>query len=122
MSEKIKAVPPAETKPAEKRDWSLAGFPAFDFDSSLALANAIYSKGGGSCEIDQLAAWLDYKSVNSGTFASRLAAARYFGLIGNTKAGRLAITDRARAILAPVMPDDAVNGRADAFLAVDLFK
>jgi hypothetical protein len=88
----------------------------------LKVAEPIHTRGGGVCDIDQLAAWLGYKSTSSGTFASRLSSARYFGLIGNTKGGRVAITDRARAILAPVMQDDAINGRAEAFLSVPLYK
>jgi len=98
------------------------GYPYFDFEDSLIVARRIHELGGGSCDLDQLAAWLDYKSTSSGTFASRLASARYFGLIGPTQNGRIALTDRARAILAPVMPDDAVNGRAEAFLGVPLYK
>jgi len=123
MAEKIKAVGLPENKSTGKlKQLSGIGYPYFDFNDSLTVAELIHTQGGGACDIDQLAAWLDYKSTGSGTFASRLASARYFGLIGNTQGGRVAITERARAILTPIMPDDAVRGRADAFLAVPLYK
>jgi hypothetical protein len=69
---------------------------------------------------EQLAAWLDYASTKSGTYLTRIAAAKQFGLIESTGSG-LAITDRARTILAPVMPDDGVTAKVEAFLSVDLF-
>ena len=115
----IKAVPPP--KPAAETGKRVS-YPYSDFASSLTVAELINVRGGGVCDIDQLAAWLEYKSVTSGTFASRLAAARHFGLITNTNDGRIGITDRARSILAPVMPYDAVNAKAEAFLGVALFK
>lgn len=122
MAEKVKVLQQAAPDDKQPQKLSGIGYPYNDFNDSLKVAEIIHLKGGGSCDIDQLAAWLDYKSTSSGTFASRLSSARYFGLIGNTKSGRVGITDRARAIIAPVMPDDAVKGRADAFLGVGLYK
>jgi hypothetical protein len=94
--------------------------PYFDLEASIKVAEAIHSRGGGSCSADQLAAWLEYKSIKSGTYLTRVAAARQFGLI-ESSSGRFSVTDRGMAIIAPVMPDDAVNAKADAFLSVPLF-
>src|SRR2546425_4252245 len=117
-----KTVASEQPTSAEPKKPQSAGFPFFDFNTSLVVPQLIHSRGGGIAELDQLAAWLDYKSTGSGTFASKLASARYFGLISGTERGRVAITDRSRLILAPVMPEDAANAKAEAFLGVPLFK
>lgn len=121
MVETVKTDPAGEDQKPKSASGS-AGWPFFDFASAFEVPQLIHARGGGVAELDQLAAWLNYKSTASGTFASKLASARYFGLIGSTERGRVAITDRARLILAPVLPDDALNAKAEAFLAVPLFK
>lgn len=105
---------------AKPRAKSAIGYPYFDLESSIAVAKVIRERGGMSCEADQLAHWLDYKSTRSGTYLTRVAAAKQFGLIsGNSD--RFSVTDRALAIIAPVMPSDAARAKSDAFLAVGLF-
>ncbi len=95
--------------------------PYFDLDASIKVAEIIYNKGGGACTPDQLAAWLEYKSTRSGTFLTRVSAAnKHFGLI-DTEGDRFIVTERAKKILAPVLPNDEVEAKADAFLAVPLF-
>lgn len=96
-------------------------FPYFDLDASIEVARAIHNKGGGSASLDQLAAYLNHKG-KSGTFLTKLASARTFGLIGNTVSGVVRATDRGRAIIAPTYPGvDDRRARVDAFLAVPLF-
>jgi hypothetical protein len=109
--------PDSEKKP---RGISGTSYPYFDLDSGVKVAEAIHSQGGGSATSDQLAAWLDYASIKSGTYLTRIAAARQFGLIESVNGG-LAVTERGRTILAPVMPEDSVNAKVDAFLNVELF-
>jgi hypothetical protein len=113
---------PAASGDDQKKPRGISGtaYAYFDLDSSMEVAEAIHTQGGGAASSDQLAAWLDYKSVNSGTYLSRIASARQFGLIEPVSGG-LAITDRGRTILAPVMPDDSLNAKVDAFLSVKLF-
>lgn len=95
--------------------------PYFDLDSSLKVADLIYNKGGGACTGDQLAAWLEYASIRSGTYLTRVSAAnKHFGFI-TQEGDSFVVTDRAKKILAPVMPEDAVSARVEAFLAVPLF-
>ena len=95
--------------------------PYFDLEASIKVAEIIHNKGGGACAPDQLAAWLEYKSTRSGTYLTRVSAAnKHFGLI-DTDGDRFIVTERAQKILAPVMPNDAVEAKADAFLAVPLF-
>lgn len=102
------------------RKQSGVSYPYFDLDASIKVADVIHTKGGGTCSPDQLAAWLQYKSVKSGTYLTRIAAARNFGLV-QTTGGRIAVTDLAMSIIAPVMPDDALSGKVQAFLQIELF-
>lgn len=114
----IKAV----EKPAEKaaRQGKTTA-PYFDLDASIKVAEVIYNKGGGACTPDQLAHWLDYSTVRSGTYLTRVSAAnKHFGLI-DVERDRFVVTERASKILSPVMPEDAANAKADAFLSVSLF-
>lgn len=65
----------------EKKTFALNGFPAHDFEDSLQVPKLILQRGGGVADFDQLAAWLGYTSSASGTFASKLASARYFATL-----------------------------------------
>ena len=95
--------------------------PYFDLGASIAVAEIVYKKGGGTASPDQLAHWLGYRSTASGTYVTRVSAAnKHFGLI-DVNGDRITVTERAKTILAPVMPDDAVSAKVDAFLAVSLF-
>ena len=105
----------------QSRPQSGTTFPYFDLEQSIKVAEAIYQKGGGHCTSAQLAAWLDYKSTSSGTYLMRYYAAKHFGLIEATR-GLISVTDRGKAILAPVMPEDATKARVDAFLSIPLFE
>jgi hypothetical protein len=120
MAEKVSTSQAANAD--KKKAFALNGFPASDFDDSLQIPKLIMERGGGVADLDQLAAWLGYTTSASGTFASRLASARYFGLIGPAKGGKVYITERARQIVAPVMPEDAIKAKMEAFLNVPLFK
>ena len=95
--------------------------PYFDLGASIAVAETVYTKGGGTASPDQLAPWLGYKSTASGTYLTRISAAnKHFGLI-DVNGGRITATERAKTIIAPVMPDDAISAKIDAFLSVPLF-
>lgn len=112
---------PKSAEAKKPRGVSGTAYTYFDLDQSIKVAEAIHEKGGGSAEPDQLAAWLGYSTTKSGTYLTRVASARQFGLIEPTAGGGLAITDRARTIMAPVMPDDSLNAKVEAFLDVELF-
>lgn len=95
--------------------------PYFDLGASIGVADAIYKQGGGTGSPEQLAVWLGYKSIGSGTYMTRLAAAnKHFGLV-DVKGDRISLSERAHKILSPVMPEDATCARVEAFLAVPLF-
>src|SRR5688572_27381775 len=119
----VETVSPAPAANAdEKKAFSLNGFPAHDFDDAVEVPKLIMARGGGVADLDQLAAWLGYSTSSSGTFASKMASSRYFGLIGPAKGGKVYLTERARQIVAPVMPEDAVKAKMEAFLDVPLFR
>lgn len=103
-----------------KRTRSGTASPYFDLDTSIKVAEAIHGMGGGSCSSDQLAHWLKYKTTRSGTYLTRIAAARHFGLIEST-GDRHSVTERGMRIVAPVMEADATQAKIDAFMDVELF-
>lgn len=95
--------------------------PYFDLATSLAVAQSIQQQGGGTSSPEQLAHWLGYKSTSSGTYATRISAAtKHFGLIENS-GNTFVLTERAKTILSPIMPEDAVTAKVEAFIAVPLF-
>ena len=102
--------------PAKRgRPQSGVAYTYFNLDQSVKVAQAINDKGGGSCSPDQLASFLGYTSVRSGTYLTRVSSAKMFGLI-SSKGEVISITDRARAIISPVMPEDSASAKVEAFM------
>jgi hypothetical protein len=96
-------------------------YPAYDLEQSLEVARKIADRGAGATlSQPELAAFLNYKSVNNGAFITRLAAARLFGFIDGQKDGYRA-TNLAEAIIHAEYPETAAQARLDAFRAVPLF-
>ena len=116
----IEKDPTGEQKAKRVRIVSTTPYPYFDHASSIKVADVIQNRGGGTCASDFLASALEYKTVKSGTFLTRIAAARMFGYI-TTSGGNFVVTERARKILSPVMPEDSINAKVEAFLGVPLF-
>jgi hypothetical protein len=106
--------------PHVKRAISGVAYPYFDHDTSIKVAEVIQNVGGGSCASDFLAAKLGYASIRSGTYLTRVAAARMFGYV-STSDGNFFVTERGRAIVSPVMPEDSVVAKVEGFLSVPLF-
>jgi hypothetical protein len=107
------------TKKAAVR--STLGYPYFNLVDSIEVPKIIHEKAGGTCTPAQLVGLLGYKSVTSGTYQVRFSSARQFGLV-RLDAGVISVTERAYKIFSPVMPEDSVIAKADAFLSVDLFR
>ena len=108
------------TSEAPKRTRSGTASPYFDLDTSIKVAETIHGVGGGRCSSDQLAHWLNYKSTRSGTYLTRIAAARQFGLI-ESNGDRHSVTERGMRVVAPVMDTDVTQAKIDAFMDVELF-
>lgn len=114
----------AEVEPAPAKKGSAratAQYPYFNLVDSLEVARKIHDNADGACSPDQLASYLSYKSTNSGTFQTRLSAAKQFGFV-RSEDGELVATERAMKVISPVLPEDAVSAKADGFLSVDLFQ
>lgn len=95
--------------------------PYFDLAASIAVAEVVQHQGGGTSSPEQLAHWLGYKSTGSGTYLTRISAAvKHFGLIDNS-GENFVLTERAKTIISPVMPEDAITAKVEAFLGVPLF-
>lgn len=94
-------------------------FTSYDLDSCVQVARVLHSKGG-SASADELAVWLGYSGKN-GSFLTRLANAKLFGLVEGP-AGSLRPTVRALDILSPDYPASEVRAKLAAFEDVPLFK
>ena len=100
-----------------KRTRGSIEFPYSDLEAVVDLARTIQDRAGTSCQVVQLASWMN-QSAAGGTFRTRLGAARMFGLT-EMHQGNISLTPAGRAAL------DSATGpaaRADAFLSVQLFR
>src|SRR5258706_2160996 len=114
-------MPTTDRQPDDSTEDRGLRFPFYDLDASIEVARAVHERGGGSGSLDQLAAWLNHKG-KSGSFLTKIASARAFGLITNTINGVVRTTDRAMQIIAPTYPGvDDRRARDEAFQAVPLF-
>jgi hypothetical protein len=91
----------------------------YDLDAAVEVARMVDS-AGGALAADILAPALGYSGTNNGTYLTRVANARLFGVVTG-RGSRFEITDRGRRILAGVEPG-ASTARREAFLAVPLFR
>jgi hypothetical protein len=105
-----------ELPEGRKRFRSEIEFPYADLENAVEVAQTLHSKAGTSCEIEELAAWMN-QSATGGTFRTRISAAKMFGLI-ETLQGRATLTQLGRAILDK---DSERQARCTAFLNAELF-
>jgi len=91
----------------------------YDLDSACEVARVV-DNAGGSLQSDLLARALGYSGTNNGTYLTRLANARLFGVVGG-RGSRIELTERGRLILSGEEPA-ASEARRDAFEAVPLFR
>jgi len=91
----------------------------YDLESSVEVARVV-DNAGGSITPDLLAPALGYSGTNNGTYLTRVANAKLFGVVGG-RGTRVEITDRGRRILAGEEPS-ASEARRQAFMAVPLFR
>jgi len=111
-----------DPKKGGQRATSSVAFPYYDLDKSIAAARIIQDRAGGVCNRSQAATYLGYSGVKNGSFLTRIAAAKMFGLIEQEQDDELRVSDRAHAILGPVSDGDAEQAKLDAFFSVELFE
>lgn len=105
-------------EPQDRRERSTIAFPYGDQNEAVSVARAIHKNvGGGSADLDQVAGWMN-QTVTSGAFRTKVNTARIMGLI-KTGSGRLQLTALGQQI---VNPETEGKARADAFLAVPLYR
>jgi hypothetical protein len=108
-------------KKPEKRQvvQSSVSFPYMDLDTAISVAQSIMDAGGVALTREQLAGVMKM-SVGSGTFITKTATARIFGLIASVQ-GKYELTNLGFAIV-----DNDENSqraaKAEAFLTVPLYK
>jgi hypothetical protein len=95
-------------------------FASYDLDASIDVAKAI-EDGGGVLNTHELASRLGLKNASSGTFLTRMANARLFGLVEGP-GSELRASKRAIDILRPDYPATAARARLEAFEEVPLYK
>lgn len=102
------------------RDRSSIEFPYMPLGDVVELARAVQNTtGAGPCQYDQLAGALRQQPTSS-TFRVKISAARTFGLIEVLRGtGTIKLTELGRAVVDPTQERQA---RAEAFLAVPLYK
>ncbi len=105
----------------ETRERSGTAFPYYDLMDSLAVAKALYDKGGGEASKEHLAAYLKYGSVENGAFKTRLSAAKLFGLV-DTVGLTCRVTERGKKALMPESHEQYKAELVDSFFSVPLFK
>ena len=116
---KAKAKAKAKKQKASEREQSTIAFPYFDMETAIGVARVILNAGALSVTREQLAGLLD-SSTNSGTFLTKMSATRMFGLI-TTGSGMVELTELGSYIL-DSDEKRSRKARADAFLAVPLFR
>ncbi len=115
----VEQLSPQQTTPSPGR--SELSFPKYSLADSIEVPKAIYVQGGGACTLEHLATYLGYKGTNNGAFASKLGAARGFGLV--QKSGNLfQATPLAHTILSPTYPHEAKKALIEAFFNAELFR
>jgi hypothetical protein len=102
-----------------KRQRSTIAFPYSDYGDAEDIAHAIHRNvGHGLCSLEHLASWTNQSSKSSG-FRTQVAAARLFGLIESSDSESYRLSKLGIRAVDPV---HARAAKADAFLAVPLFK
>jgi hypothetical protein len=108
-------------KKPEKRQLvqSSVSFPYMDLDTGIAVAQAMMGAGGVALTREQLAGVMKM-AVGSGTFITKTATARIFGLIATVQ-GKYELTNLGFAI---IDKDENTQraAKAEAFLTVPLYK
>jgi len=103
------------------REQSTIQFPYVDLDTAIEVARVMRDRGGNApFTRDQLAAAIGH-AVSSGSYASKVHAARMFGLLDNPTPGRFRVSQLGFDAVDPD-PHRATAGRVEAFLRVPLFR
>lgn len=101
-----------------KNERSTIRFPYGDLGDAQEIASKIHENAGNECDLDQLAAFMG-QTATSGSFRTKLATAKTFGVISTDRGGQVSLTDLGRRLADPAGREAA---GAEAFLAVPLYE
>ena len=103
---------------SEPASRSTIKFPYGDLKEATGMAREVHDKFGFQCGLDQLAAQIGM-TTSSGSFRTKLATARSFGLFSGRRGTQVELTDLGRRI---VDPSQAGAAKVEAFLNVPLYQ
>jgi hypothetical protein len=114
---RLTAVGSGDALPPQKRAASTIAFPYTDLaEAEKAVAHVAGS--GGQCRPEQLSAWLGHRTLNSGAFRNKVAAAKLFGVLEGRR-NLILLADLGRRL---ADPESVRQARVEAFLAVPLYR
>lgn len=100
------------------RKRSEIAFPYYDFSDSASVAKVVYDTVGvGTCQLTQIAAWVD-QSIKSSSFRMQVSAAKLFGLLMAESVDTYRVTELGRKLQDP---ESAKKAKIDAFLSIPLY-
>lgn len=114
---KLKAVGADEAPPKKPRSLSTVSFPYSDLAETESAARQL-AASFGHCRPEQLAAWLGHRTLNSGAFRNKVAAARLFGVLESNR-NSIQLTRLGRRI---VDDETSRQARVEAFLSVPVYR
>lgn len=114
---RLTAVGAGEGAPPRPRAKSTIAFPYADL-AEVHRAARLVAESLGECRPEQLAAWLGHRTLNSGAFRNKVAAAKLFGLLEGGR-NRIRLTGLGnRAVEVPTVRQALV----EAFLSPPLYR
>jgi hypothetical protein len=98
-------------------------FPAHTLEKALVIINALVDKGGSKPMDRLLVADAIGRTPSSSEFKRLLSSSRAYGLtLGTEKAEYIAPTELGLKITKPLQPQEALEGKVQACLAVDILR
>jgi len=105
----------------ERSTVTLAKFPRHSVDKALRIPKAILEQNAGKeCSVQESAKFLGvgYR----GPYEVEVSSGIKYGLLARPSGGRIAVTDRAKQIIRPQSPSDAIKGLRDAVLGAPVIQ
>ncbi len=95
-------------------------FPRFPLEEAIKIARRVRELGGKGVTLELLAR-AEQKSEKSGHFRKKVAAAKFFGLLGKNNEGYF-LTELGKKILSPMSEEEEREALKEAFLNVPMFR
>jgi hypothetical protein len=107
-------IKPGKPRAKKTEHTTLPKYPRHNLERSLRIPRGILEQNAGrECTDEEAASFIGVK-YNKGPFASELSSCFKFGLLRRPSPGHLALTDLARKILRPQVPEAELDGLREA--------